>query len=119
MRRKKVFKLNYLHQNSGLKDAHISLLDGPDEVRLGVGADTFLSIRDGIISLGAGTPSTINIQGFSSSMVFAGMVRNQSFPLTLFPSTIASPIPQQAIAPPFLDLIPQLQQLAIAASMMV
>jgi len=114
IRKKKVIKLNFMN-NVDLKTAYIAQLDQPHELRMGVGPNTFLDIQNNIITLSGGTPSQFNIQGLN--LMFAGMIQTSTFPFSLIPSTIATPNPAQSIKPPFLDLIPVIQQISIAASL--
>lgn len=117
MRSKKVIRLNYW--TSATNDPTITLLSNPNEVRISSDNKTFLSLKDNQITIGAGTPATINIQGLSNSMKYAGMLQDLPFPLCLIPSTAVTPLPKQIIVPPLLDLLPTLKQAAkIAASLL-
>lgn len=102
-------------KNASYREAYLALFDNPDELRLGAGPSSFIGIRDGAISISGGVPSKISVQGLG--FTFAGMLEDNKFPFTLIPSTIGSPNPAQRIKPPFVDIIPVIQQYAILASL--
>lgn len=114
MRNKKVFKLDFFNSKV-FSDAYLAFFDQPDEARIGVGPSTFISVKENGIFLGGGTPSQVTIQGLSLS--FAGLLKTKAFPLSLIPSTIGSPNPMQTITPPFVELIPTIQAISIASTM--
>lgn len=110
VRPKKTVRLDYWGEDTD-DMPHLTLLADPGEARLAAGNDAFISVTKDRISLGAGKPSTVNIQGLSGSMKYAGLMQGIDFPLTLIPSTLATPIPQQRIDPPLKELIPLLNDL--------
>ena len=114
-RAKKVIRLHYWGKST-TDEPFLSLLDNPGEARLGVGNKSFISIKKDQISISGGTPSIINIQGLSSSMKYAGMIQDLPFPLSIIPTTIATPFPKQIIVPPLADLLSTVSQAAVIAS---
>lgn len=114
-RAKKVIRLNYWGKTTD-DEPFLSLLDNPGEARLGVGNKSFVSVKKDQISMSGGTPSTITIQGLSSSMKYAGMIQDLPFPLSIMPTTPASPFPKQLIIPPLVDLLSTVNQAAALAS---
>lgn len=117
-RGKKVLRLKYWGNND-LSQPTISLLDNPNELRLATGPKAFISVKEDQISIAAGTPAVINIQGLSTSMKYAGMIQDLPFPLTLLPTTPFTPFPKQIIVPPLADLLPTLRQVASVASSLI
>lgn len=120
-RPQKTWRMSYWGIAEGDADAEpqISLLGDPGEIRLGVGGKSFLSMKEDGITISGGMPSKINVQGFSSSFKYAGMIQDIPWPLTMIPSTAFTPIPMQIIVPPLLELLPIIKQAAIIASSMV
>lgn len=114
----KLFRLNYW-QITPEFGACISLLGDPAEVRIQANEKSFISVRDGSITLSGGFPSVINVQGMSSSFKFGGMLQDLPFPLTLIPSTTFTPMPRQIFVPPFMPVVPMLAQLSSIASAML
>jgi hypothetical protein len=110
----KVLKHDYWEDEDKPR-ASISVLADPEEVRVGVNK-TFLAIQDDRLSISGGFPSKLNIQGLSGSMRYAGMLQDSPFPLSLLPSTMATPFPKQIVMPPFLPLLPGIAQIAQVAS---
>lgn len=102
---KKVIRLNYWGETKK-NEPSISLSDTDPEVRLNVGTKSFISLKENEVSISAGTPTKINIQGFSNSIKYAGLLSDIPFPLNLIPSTLATPLPSQIINVPFEDLLP-------------
>lgn len=114
-RAKKVIRLHYWGKSQD-DEPFVSLLDNPGELRMGVGGKSFISIKKDQISMSGGTPSTISIQGLSSSMKYAGMIQDLPFPLSIMPTTMATPFPKQMIVPPLADLLSTISQAAVIAS---
>ncbi len=114
-RAKKVIRLHYWGKQQE-DEPFLALLDNPGELRLGVGAKSFISVKKDQISMSGGTPSTIAIQGLSSSMKYAGMIQDLPFPLSILPTTPATPFPKQLIVPPMADLLSTISQAAVIAS---
>lgn len=112
-RKQRIVKLDYESIDS--PSPGIALFSDPAELRLFSSGSSFLNIRDNGITISGGIPSVINIQGMSSSFRYAGMLQDLPFPLSLIPSTAATPLPKQIPKPPFEN---QLQQLKQFASMM-
>ena len=117
-RPKKVFRLNY-HLPDPQLGAHITILGNPAEVRIGSNEKAFVSVTQKYLTLSGGFPSTINIQGMSSSFKYAAMLQDLPFPMSLIPSTLATPFPKQIMTPPLLEELPTIQQLASLAGAMV
>lgn len=117
-RKKKVFKLNY-HVGQGNGSANIAIMDNPNEVRISANPKTFISVTEDGLSLSGGTPSTINIQGMSSSMKYGGMIQDLPFPMSIMPVTTFNPFPKQIFAPPLKEMIPTLTQAAALASSLI
>lgn len=115
---KKVLRLNYWGAPKN-DEATITILDTPGELRLSVGPKSFLSVKNDNITIGAGSPAVINIQGLSTSMKYAGMIQDLPFPLSMLPTTPFTPFPKQIFVPPFLDLLPILKQAANLATSLV
>jgi hypothetical protein len=114
-RAKKIIRLNYWGKATD-DEPFLSLLNNPGEARLGVGNKSFISIKKDQISMSGGTPSTISIQGLSSSMKYAGMIQDLPFPLSIMPTTPYNPFPKQLIIPPLADLLEVAGQAAALAS---
>lgn len=114
----KSIRLSYWGKDSD-DQPHLTLLGEPGEARLAANADTFLSIEEGKISFGTGKGGSVNIQGLSHNFVYAGMVADMSFPLTLLPSTLVTPIPQQRFRPPLKEILPLLRDMAFITSSML
>lgn len=117
-RGQKVIRLKYWGKLQK-DEAFLALLDNPGELRLGVGASSFVSVKKDQISLSGGTPSTISIQGLSSSMKYAGMISDLPFPQSIMPVTMSTPFPKQVIVPPMADLLDTITQVASLASSLV
>jgi hypothetical protein len=114
-RAKKVFRLNYWGKSND-DEPFLSLLSNPGEARLGVGNKSFISVKKDQISMSGGTPSTISIQGLSSSMKYAGMIQDLPFPLSILPTTPYNPFPKQILNPPMADLMDMILQVASLAT---
>lgn len=110
-RAKKVIRLRYWGP-AAKDDAHITFLEDPGELRLGVGGKSFFSVKEDQITLSGGTPSVFNIQGMSSSMKYAGMIQDLPFPLSIMPTTPYNPFPKQIMIPPMVNLIETMGQCA-------
>jgi len=116
-RPQKTWRMSYWSE-TGDVEAHISLLGDPGEVRIGVGGKSFIGVKEDSLTLSGGTPSRINIQGLSHNMKYAGMIQDLPWPLTMIPSTVATPFPNQIIVPPLLEQLPTIQQVAAIATSM-
>jgi len=118
MQRKKVIRFNYV---GALKknEPFICLIENKEEVRIGVGTKSFLSIQDNALSFSGGMPSVINIQGMSSSMKYGGMLQDLPFPLSIMPVTPFNPLPKQVFDPPFKAMIDIFRQMSALTSSMV
>lgn len=114
-RKQRTIKLNYWDDTG----PHITLLEDPNEVRIASSDKSFMSLKDGHLTLSGGAPSKINIQGMSSSFKFAGMISDMPFPLTMIPSTMATPIPRQKVELPFMNIMPEIMKLSKFAMMLV
>jgi len=113
-RPKKALRLNYWSGNS--TKAGITVYGEPDEVRIHANEKSFINVKEDRVTISGGQPSTINIQGLPQSMRYAAMIEATPWPLSMIPSTVATPIPQQIIKPPLVDLVPVIQQLSIILS---
>ena len=111
IRPRKLIRLNYWKDKPELA-AMIAIMGDPAEVRMAASPKSFVSVHEEGITLSGGFPSKIQVQGLSNSFVFAGMVQNLPFPLTLIPSTVASPMPQQVMKPPLAAILPMIKQFA-------
>ena len=119
MRPQKTWRMSYWGVPGDTSaEAYVSILDDPGEVRFGVGAKSFISVKEDGMTLSGGVPSKINIQGLPGSIKYAGMVQDINWPLTMIPSTVATPIPRQRVVPPLLEVLPTIQQVAIIATSM-
>jgi hypothetical protein len=112
----KLWKLNYWKTKKE-GDAFLSIIGEPNEVRIGANKKAFISIREESITISPN--GKINIQSMPGGVTYAGIFSPPPFPLNLIPSTLATPIPQVIVTPPFVDLLPTLLQLTKAASLMV
>lgn len=117
-RPQKTLRLKYSKPKEGT-GAHVTVLGNPSEVRVAGSDNCFIGVRENGITLAGGSPSVINIQGLSSSMRYAGMLSDLPFPLSLMPTTMATPFPKQMVTPPFMDMIPIISELSLAAAAMV
>ncbi len=118
VRPQKPWRLNYWG-DIGDAEPHMSLLGDPGEARIGVGAKTFISVKEDSITLGGGFPSRINVQGLSSSFKYAGMIKPVGFPLSLIPSTIFTPFPRERFEPPLRESLGTIRQTAIIATSLI
>lgn len=118
-RPQKTWRMSYWGTPDGKAEPHISILGDPGEARIGVGAKSFVSIKENGVTLSGGFPSKINIQGMSSSMKYAGMVQDLPWPFPLLASTSFTPLPKQIFVPPLVEELPLIQQVAIIATSLV
>lgn len=114
-RAQKIWKLNYWKADPEYA-AQITLFADPAEVRIASAEDKFLSVRDDGITLGPGIGNSVNIQGMSQNLKYAGMLTDLPFPLAMMPTTPASPFPKQIMVPPLLRQLPTIRDLVVAAS---
>ena len=114
MRPQKTIRLNYTDPE---ETAAITILGDPPEMRVGSAPNSFIATSPDGTSISGGFPSTINIQGMSSSMRYAGMLQDIPFPLSMIPSTAATPAPKQIFKPPFMEQLPMINQLAAMSLM--
>lgn len=108
----KLLRLNYWQMTPEF-GACIALLGDPAEVRIQSNQKSFISVREDSVTLSGGFPSVFNIQGMSSSFKFGGMLQDTPFPLTMMPQTY---LPRQIWSPPFMSMLPALNQLGSVAS---
>lgn len=108
MRPAKYFRLNFVDQQA---KAFIAIFGGPNEVRLAASPTNFLSVREDGVTLSPGMGNKLNIQSMPG-MVYGGMLQDLPFPLTLLPSTMATPLPAQTFAPPMQDLLPTIRMIS-------
>lgn len=93
-------------------DPAVNLFRNPSEARMSVGTGSFVSVQDGRVSISGGVPSKVSIQSFSSNVTYAGLLGAPRWPLTMIPSTVFTPIPQQTFKPPLAEEIPLIAQIA-------
>jgi len=117
-RPRKTIRLNYWKASPEMA-AHITLYGSPAEIRIAANQKSFIGVREDGITLSGGTPSKINIQGLSDSMRYAGLIGDLPFPLSLVPVTLVNPMPSQVIIPPFMDMIPTVMRIGVAATGMI
>jgi hypothetical protein len=98
--------------------AYLQVLGEPGEVRMGVGDKTFISVRDGGISLSPGIGNNISIQGMPQNIKFGGMLANIDFPLSVIPITPFNPLPIQRISPPMNGLMSMLSLVSTLSSLL-
>ena len=115
VRPQKIWKLNHWKNNEDFK-ASIVLLAEPNEVRISSGPKTFISVRDDGITLSPGTGSSVNIQGMSQNFKYGGLLSDLPFPLSLVPSTLATPFPAQFFSPPLGKLISIIKQVSVLSA---
>lgn len=116
IRPNKTIRLAYWSGEETDNEGFLSVLSGPDEVRMGVGQRSFISVEEDKITFSGGTPSVFNIQALSSSFKYAGMIQDLPWPLTMIPSTTYTPLPQQIIVPPLVEQLPTLVAVANVAT---
>lgn len=107
-RKSKYLRLNYLLAKDR-KGAFVAFFDTPHEVRIGVSDTTFLSMREDGISLSPGLGGSINQQTMPGGNKYAGMISETPFPLSMLPSTMATPVPSHIFKPPFQEIIKDLK----------
>lgn len=112
MRPSKIIRLNYWSERPE-DSAHISILGKPEEIRISSSADKFLSVRKDGISIAPGISNSINIQGMSHNMKYAGMISDLPFPLSMLPNTPVTPLPKQVFVPPLKDLLSLIKDISI------
>jgi len=105
-RPQKTWRMEYWSDPDRQLQAQISILGDPDELRLGVGPKSFISLTESSMSMSGGTPSKFSVQGFAGNITYAGMLKSPGWPLSMIPSTVATPIPQQTFKPPFVEELP-------------
>jgi len=110
-RKQKMFKINLLGNNPGLA-AFVAVFDNPNEVRIAADAYHFISVREDGITLSPGLSKNVNVQGLSHNLRYGGMVMDLPFPLSTLPITIATPLPTQVFAPPFMELLGTFKELS-------
>jgi hypothetical protein len=75
-----------------------------DEVRIGCGNFSYLSVGEDGVTIAGGVPSRINLNTLSP--IYASFVRDTPFPLSLLPSMLAPPKQLPAIPlGPYLPVI--------------
>lgn len=121
VRPQKTWRMNYWgagpsSSTQSAAEPMFSLLADPAEARMHVGTKSFISVQEDKISISGGFPSVISVQGLSSSMKYAGMIQDLPWPLTMIPSTGASPLPSQIMVPPLLETLPTIIQMATIAT---
>ena len=107
----KVFRFNYWNDDPKLAAA-ITMLGDPGEIRIQASPMAFISLKDKSMTISAGNGGKINVQGMPATMKYAGMIQAVTFPLSLIPSTVVTPIPQHIIVPPFKQMVKLLTKFA-------
>lgn len=113
-RKVKSWRSSYVNE---LAKANVSIFEGPNEVRIMSEDGTFLTVREGGVSIAPGAGNNINIQGMPSNVKYAGMFSPMRFPLNLIPSTVVTPIPSHTIDPPLKELMSTIRTLSSLASL--
>ena len=115
MRPAKYIRLNFVDRQA---KAFIAVFGNPDEVRIAANPTTFLAVRADGVTLSPGLGNKISIQSMPG-MLYGGVLQDLPFPLTLLPSTMATPLPQQTFAPPMQDLLPTIRTISMIATSFV
>lgn len=114
-RPQKIYRLNYWKADLEYA-ANLTVYGGPAEVRMSASPKSFISVKQDGITFSPGTGNSINIQAMSQNFRFGGMLSDLPFPLSMIPSTVATPTPKQVIVPPLLRVLPQIREFAALAS---
>lgn len=117
-RKSKYLRLNYL-KSPERKGAFVALFDTPNEVRIGVSDLTFLSMREDGLTLSPGLGGSLNLQTLPGGNKYAGMISETPFPLSMLPSTMATPIPSHIFKPPFQEILKDLKEMNTVLSAFV
>lgn len=117
-RPQKVYRLNYWKADPEYA-ANVTVFGDPAEVRISASDSRFISVKNSGITLAPGMSGQVNIQGMSVNMRYGGLLADLPFPLSIMPTTMASPFPKQIMIPPLLSQLPTIAQLAVVASSFV
>jgi len=91
----------------------------PAETRMYAAPESFVAVKKGSVSLSPGLGGDINLQAMSQNMKYGGMLIDLPFPMSIMPINPMTPFPNQIFLPPFLQLLPQIRELAQLASFFV
>ena len=111
----RIIRLNHWSKNPEML-AQISLFGKPAEVRISAGKDSFVSVKDGGITLSPGVGGIVNLQTLPQNVRYGGMVMDLPFPLSIIPSTPVTPFPKQIIMPPLKEILPTVRLMSQLAS---
>jgi hypothetical protein len=119
--RKRPCKTTRLNHSLGNQDfgAAVQILGRPDEVKVMANDKTFISVREGGISISPGAGNNISFQGLPQNMRYAGMLMDLPFPLSLIPTTPFTPWPNQIIAPPLAPIMDTIRLVAAVSAFFV
>ena len=112
-RPQKTFRLNYWKVDPEFA-AHFTVCGDPAEVRMAVNQKQFVAVHEKGITLSPGLSNSVNIQGLSHNLKYGGMLTDLPFPMSLIPSTLATPMPKQVVVPPLVKELPQIKQVLTA-----
>lgn len=120
-RAQKTFRINFWKLDPEFA-ANVTLFAEPAEVKISASDSTFISVRGGDnkgITIAPGTGASVNLQIMPQNLKYAGMITDLAFPMSLLPSTMATPFPKQIISPPLIKQMPVIKQIAQAAASFV
>jgi hypothetical protein len=99
--------------------AGLAIYAMPSEARLFASPNSFISVNSKSITLSPGTGGIINLQTLPQNIRYGGMLMDLPFPMSIMPATPVTPFPKQIFVPPFLELLPQIRELAQLSSFFV
>lgn len=108
----KFIRLNFVSQGNA---AMVAVLGDPNEVRISGSVRSFISVKEDGISIAAGMPSKISIQGLPGTFVYGTMIKDLPFPMGLIPGML----PKQVWVPPMAELLSTVRELSVLSSMFV
>lgn len=112
----KFLRLNYASQDP---QAFLAIMGDPNEVRISAGEDSFISVRDGVVTISPGVTGKLNIQALPGALKYGGMISELPFPLAMLPKTPFTPLPTHIISPPLKELLPTIREIGVMASTFV
>lgn len=95
----KYYRLNFANTKPG---AFMALYGDPNEVRIGANEKSFISVKEGGITLSPGLPGKIMLQGMPGCIKYAGLISDIPFPMSLIPSPFT---PKQIFTPPIKEMM--------------
>jgi hypothetical protein len=117
-RPQKTWKLNHWNRDRG-NTPFFQLSGNEPEAKMAANQKTFISAREGGISISPGPGNNVNFQGLSHNMKYGGMIQDLPFPMSMIPITPFTPFPLQTFSPPLKELVPIIAQLSVMASSFV